>query len=124
MDEKKAPRVTLKIPFAGRTVKILALSSDQMVAVSMLDTREPLRTLRTFMRLLENQVSASEWDEILADQVCGRATASDLMTLLVKLSEGSAAALKAAETTTVDLPEAAPSQYAAMAEGLSVGVDA
>ncbi|MEU1494289.1 hypothetical protein ABZ456_29055 [Streptomyces sp. NPDC005776] len=124
MDEKKELRTTLKLPFAGRVVRARPLNGDQMVAMSLLDTKNPMRTLRLFMRLLENQVDEAEWDDILADQVCGRATANDLVGLLLALSEGSAQAVKATETTTVNLPEAAPRQYEEMASGLSVGADA
>lgn len=124
MDEKKEPKVTLKLPFAGRTVRVRPLNGDQMVAMSLLDTSKPLRILKVLMRVLENQTSEDEWDDILADHVCGRATASDVMNLLVALSEGSAQAVKAAEAAPVKLPEAAPRQYEAMADGLSVGADA
>lgn len=120
MDEKKEPKVTLKLPFAGRTVRVRPLNGDQMVAMSLLDTSNPMRILKILMRLLENQTTEAEWDDILADHVCGRATAKDVLNLLVALSEGSAQAVKATVPVPVELPAAAPRQYEAMADGLSV----
>jgi hypothetical protein len=133
MDEKKEPRTTLKIPFAGRTVRMLALDASQLVGMSMMNPNQLTsmsrpgegddRPLPVMYEVMRRQCLDGEWDAIVTDWVTGVVPIADVVALFGELITRSGALVKAkSEPQVLDLPAADP--YDAMSHGLSVSADA
>lgn len=132
--EKKTPRVTLKLPFGSRTVRVTALDPSQMVGLSFFTGAElgsmdvpetpegEPRELPTIYALLKKQAGEREWSSILRDIALGRSTVSDLIQLFGAMIAGSTEAIKAqqakdAAPKTLDVH--VPDPYDAASHGLS-----
>lgn len=135
MDEKKTPKVTLKLPFAGRTVRMLALDASQLVGMSMMDPHQLInmtrpgegedRPLPVMYEVMRRQCLDGEWDAVVTAWVTGAAPIADVVKLFGELVTRSGALVKAKaepEPKTLDLPTTDP--YDAMSHGLSVSADA